>query len=111
MKTTTLSKILLWGARLLVSVLLPSSAWADCSGRCLVNLQTGQPYCSLSLFGTRICVEGVDYCAEFACPYGLTGESESQSAGLLQPAGQCQQASAVQVPAVQVKVVTLKART
>jgi hypothetical protein len=68
-----------------------------CNGRCLINPQTWLPYCSLSLFGSNICYEGYDYCAEFACPYGAMAD-EPQPAN----AGQCAQASPAPLSANQV---------
>jgi len=100
---------------LMVGAFEPSSASAQgCSGRCLFNYQTFQPYCSLSVFGHVVCFEGVDYCAEFACPEGFAAVG-----GLIRP-GQCQQASAPSLPRARVeptillgtiKVVELKTRT
>jgi hypothetical protein len=64
------------------------SAQGLCSGSCLVDYITLQPYCGLSLFGTRICHEGADFCVEFACPDWTT---VSDIPTVI--AGQCHQAS------------------
>lgn len=108
----------IYGALLISAFILPNSASAQglCSGRCLVNPVTLEPYCSLSLFGTRICVEGVDYCAEFACPDGATaGEPETTIAGRCQQvpstllsANQALNASA---PESTIQVIALKDRS
>jgi hypothetical protein len=96
--------VFLVGCVLMVGFSMSSPGRAQCSGRCLIHPQTLEPYCSLSLFGQVICFEGVDYCAEFACPDGLAA-----GLSLAQP-GFCQQASTPWLPGT-IKVVELKART
>jgi hypothetical protein len=79
----------------------PASAQNLCSGRCLVD-DFGRPYCSLSAFGHVICVEEVDLCAEFACPYGALPSAKDLIA-------QC--TSRPMPDLSQVEVVRLKARS
>jgi hypothetical protein len=72
------------GALLIGTWISPSSISAQglCSGRCFLDYITLQPYCGLSLFGTRICHEGPDYCAEFACPdWATAGDTPIVVAG------------------------------
>ena len=76
-------------------------ASAECNGRCLID-QFGRPYCSLSFFGTVLCVEEQDFCAEFACPYGALPVGRDVLA----------KCSTQALPAVQqIEVVELKARS
>lgn len=65
----------LWtvGLAFLLSFWLPSNLKAastavGCNGRCTADFYE-QPRCSLSLFGQNMCLQGIDYCAEFACPF------------------------------------------
>lgn len=89
-----------------------SAAVALCNGRCLV---IDRPVCSLSLFGQVICFEGVDYCAEFACPYSASlpsqplGQPSLQAAPLLQ----CALSPEVSFPRLPggIQVTYLKARS
>jgi hypothetical protein len=100
----------------ILGVLVPSPVSAQCSGSCLLNPQTSQYHCSLSLFGQVICWEGPDWCAEFACPDGLAAARAFRDPH----PGQCQQAAVPSFPGGQVeptlplptiKVVALKSRT
>jgi len=110
----TKRSVFLAGCVLMVSALVASPGMAQCSGRCLIHPQTLEAYCSLSVFGQVICFEGMGYCAEYACPDGLT------SAGGLQVSHfvQCRQASAPPLPHFEpkvirgtIQVVELKSRT
>jgi hypothetical protein len=75
-----------------------------CNGRCLFD-QYGHPICSLSLYGTRICFEGQDTCAEFEC-WDMAIASQEASAG-----PQCSMRSLKPVLTGQIEVAKLKART
>jgi hypothetical protein len=81
----------------------PLAAQNDCSGRCFLdpNDPYASPYCGLSAFGHRICVENPTYCVEFACP-GFTG-------GVQPPTVKKAPVQSLAAPAP-VQVVKLKAR-
>jgi hypothetical protein len=87
-----------------------ASAQGICSGRCLVNPQTYQPYCSLSVFGHYICIEIVDGCGDFACQSLAANARSTEDQGA---PSQCTLASTAPSPVSQgaVLVTKLKART
>lgn len=105
--------LILLGALFLAPALQAQSL---CSGRCFVHPITFLPYCSLSLFGQWICVEGPDWCAEFDCwasqptePAMVRSAAGSDLLASLPPS--CHQPTVTPGGEVAIHVVVLKARS